>query len=117
MVHLKSHNIIKILASISFIAIAYEYLAIGFMGATIILIPYVLIFLLANKNAYKTTLRVFCRVTGGILVSLLAVGLLFGIKSDPQAGVGAMFAVVIQYGVIFISEAIIGLFTYKESST
>ena len=96
-------------------AIVYEYWGAGFIGTAFMLTPYVIVSLLANKNAYKTKLRIFCRAVGGVLVLILAIGLLFGIESDPQAAVGIGFAIVIQYGIIFVSEAIIGLATYEES--
>ena len=48
------------------------------------------------------------------MVILLALSLLFGIKPDPQAGIGMMFAVVIQLVVIFVSEALIALFACKS---
>lgn len=113
---LKTYNIIKLLALVSFIALAYKYVANGLVGVIFMLIPYVLIFFLANKNAYQTTLKVSIRMIGGILVVLLALSLLFYVNDDAQAGIGIMFAVVIQYGVIFVSEAIIGLLTYERNS-
>ncbi len=117
MVHLKTYNLIRMFSILSLMAILYEYWGTGLIGTAFMLTPYVIVSLLANKNAYKTKLRIFCRAAGGVLISMLALGLLFGIKSDPQAGIGIGFAIAIQYGVIFVSEAIIGLATYGENST
>ena len=117
MVHLKVYNLVRIFSIISLMAIVYYYWGAGFIGTAFMLTPYVVVFLLANNNTYKTKLRIFCRATGGVLISILAIGLLLGIESDPQAGIGIGFAIVIQYGVIFVSEAIIGLATYREIST
>ncbi len=79
--------------------------------------PYVVVFLLANESSYKTTFRIYCRVIAGISVSLISMGLLFGISNDAQAGIGVLLALVIQYGILFVSEALIGFYTYGENNT
>lgn len=116
MVQFKSHNIIKFFALISFITLAIIYWANGLFGLIILLFPYVLVFLLANDKAYCTTFKMSFRVSAAIIVCLMALGIIFGIEDDPQAGIGILFAVVIQCGVIFVSEAIIALFTYQKTS-
>ncbi|MCP1338035.1 hypothetical protein NJR55_00385 [Idiomarina sp. M1R2S28] len=115
--YLKIYNLIRTLSIICFVAITFEYWGIGFIGTAIMLFPYGIVFVLANKNLYKTKLRTFFRAVAGLLVSVLTIGLLFGVDSDPQAAIGLGFVVVIQYGILFISEAIIGLATYAESHT
>ena len=117
MVHLKTYNLIQVFSILSLITIVYEYWGVGFISIVFMINPYIIVFLLANNKAYKTKLRVVCRAVGGTLVSILALGLLLYVKSDPQTGIGIGLAIVMQYGVIFVSEAIIGLATYDESST
>lgn len=117
MINVTSYNFIRILASICFITVAIVFLPYGALGGVFLLMPYLLVFLLANQNTYHTPLRVYCRVTAGVLVSLISIAILFGIESDPQAGISVMFSAVIQYGVIFVAEAIIGLMTYEESES
>ena len=117
MMYLKTYNYIKALALIALVTINYEYWGAGFISVLVMSAPYFIIFIVANENRYKSLLGQLVRASAGIVVFLLALGLLFGIGSDPQAGIGAMFAIVIQYGVIFASEALIALFTSREECT
>jgi hypothetical protein len=117
MMYLKTYNYMKALALIALVAINYEYWGAGFFGVLIMSAPYFIIFTIANESRYKSRLSHLLRASTGIIVSLLALGLVFGVGSDPQAGIGAMFAIVIQYAVIFVSEALIALFTYREDCT
>jgi hypothetical protein len=114
MLYFNIYNLIRILSTICFLATAYKYWSGGFIGNLFILAPYVIVYLLANKNAYNTKLRLFCRTVAGILVSVLAVAIFIGVEPDAQAAIVIGFGIVIQYGVIFVSEAIIGLATYGE---
>lgn len=117
MINFNAYRFTQILSIICFTAILYQYWGTSFIGAALMLTPYLLIFLLANPRAYQTKTKVVLRTIGGVLVAVLALGLLFGVGSDAQAGVGIGFAVVIQYGAIFLSEAIIGLVNYNKMST
>lgn len=117
MLYFNIYNFIRLLSTICFVATAYKYGGDGFFGNLFILAPYLIVFLIANKNAYKTKLRLYCRATAGLLVSVLTVGLFIGVEPDAQAAIGIVFGILIQYGVVFVSEAIIGLATYGESST
>tara|TARA_R110001592_G_scaffold168650_10_gene404896 strand:+ start:280 stop:651 length:372 start_codon:yes stop_codon:yes gene_type:complete len=113
MIKLNLYKYSKALSVISLIAVTYKYWGFGFWEAIFILLPYLLVFLLANRAAYSSPLLIGCRAIAGVIVSLLCAVLLFGITPSAQAGIGFMFVVVIQYGVIFVSEALIGLFTYQ----
>ena len=117
MMYLKTYNYIKALALIALVLINYEYWGAGFFWVLVMSAPYFLIFTISNESRYKTRLGHLFRASAGIIVFLLALGLLFGIDSDAQAGIGAMFAIVTQYGVIFASEALIALLTYREDCT
>jgi hypothetical protein len=117
MMYLKTYNYIKALALIALVSINYEYWGAGFFGVFVMSAPYFIIYTIANESRYKNPLSHFLRASAGIIVFLLALGLLSGVGSDPQAGIGAMFAIVIQYGVIFCSEALIALFTYRDDCT
>jgi hypothetical protein len=117
MMYLKTYNYIKVLALIALVTINYEYLGAGFFGVLVMSAPYFIIFTIANEDRYKGRLRHLLRASAGIIVLILALGLMFDLGSDPQAGIGAMFAIVIQYGVIFASETLIALFTYPEDCT
>lgn len=109
------YYLVRAMASISLVAIALQYWTMQLLGLAIILMPYLTVILLANKEAYSSPLRVYCRFFSGVGVSIISIGLLFGIENDAQAGIGVLFAVALQFGIIFVSEAIIGLFTYQES--
>ncbi len=117
MLYFNIYNFIRILSTICFLATAYKYWGAGVLGNLFILAPYLIIFLLANKNTYKTKPRRYYHTIAGALVSVLTVGLFIGIEPDAQTGIGIAFGILIQYGVIFVSEAIIGLATYSEGST
>jgi hypothetical protein len=117
MKYLNTYNFIKALAIIALVTINYEYWGAGFFEVLVMSAPYFVIFALANESRYQSRLSCLLRASAGIIVFLLALGLLFGVGPDPQAGIGALFAIVIQYGVIFASEALIALFTYREDCT
>ncbi|QDE31729.1 hypothetical protein [Shewanella polaris] len=117
MTNLKYYNLIRLLAAIFFVAIAFEYWGNSFIGLAVLLFPYILVFLLANKLAYRTKLRTILRTFAGLLVSVLAIGLLFGIKSDAQSGIVVSHIAISQYSAIFVAEAIIGLCTYEDNCT
>jgi len=114
MMYLKTYHYIKALALIALVALNYEYWHAEIFGVLIMSAPYLITYTIANKNRYKSRLSHLVRASAGIIVFLLALGLLFGLAEDPQASIGAMFAIVIQYGVILGSEALIALLTSNE---
>lgn len=101
-------------ALIALIAINYKYWGTGLLTILMMSAPYALIFFIANENNYKGRLTSLLRSSAAVIILLLALGLLFGIEPDPQSGIGVMFAIAFQYGALFISEALIALFTYRE---
>ena len=111
MEYLKLNNIIRVLSVGFLIALINKFGFASSMGIVFILAPYLLLFLLANQAAYKTKFRIFFRSLSGALVCLIAIGILF-VGRNEMIGIG--YAVALQYGVIFVVEAIIGLFTYDE---
>lgn len=117
MVYLNTYNFIKALAILALVIINHEYWGTEFFEALVMSAPYILIYMIANESRYQHGLGYILRVSAGIIVFLLFLGLLFGVNSDPQAGIGVLFVIVIQYGVIFASEALIALFTYREDCT
>lgn len=112
-----SYNFSRIISLLSLFAIVYQYWGDSFLTNLFMLGPYIFIILVSNESAYKTKLRVICRVSASILVAMLALALLIGIESDAQAGIAIGFGILIQYGVVFVSESIVGLATYGETST
>ncbi len=116
MINLNAYRFTRILSVICFIAILYRYWGISFIGFAFMLFPYIITLLLANQGAYQTKFNILLRTSCGVLIAILALGLLLETGSDPQAGIGIGFGVVIQYGVIFVSEAIIGIASYKKTS-
>lgn len=109
MFQMKTYQYVRIISVVCILAVLLEYWRYNFIGLIVLLIPYVTVFALANNSAYKTRLAKGCRMTGAVLIAAITVGILFGIKSDPQAGIGVLFAAMLQYGILFISEAILGL--------
>lgn len=107
-------TIIRIIAAISFIAVGYHFWGNSLLGMVFMLLPYGVVFLLANRVTYETKLKSMCRGLSGVIVCLLSLGLLFGEYNDPQSGIGIAFAVLLQYGVIFATEAVVGLVTFRE---
>jgi len=114
MEYLKIYNFIRAMSVGFIIALIYKFGIGSFIGTVFILAPYLLLFLLANQTTYKTKLRVFCRSISATLVCVIAIGILFSGRNEM---IGTGYAIAFQYGVIFVAEAIIGLFTYDESGT
>ncbi|WP_440056799.1 hypothetical protein ACSLBF_18135 (plasmid) [Pseudoalteromonas sp. T1lg65] len=116
MFDLKLYNFVRVLSLLCFVSIAWKHWDVSILGLTYMLLPYILIFVLATKKTYCSRIRISCRTVGAVAVSLVSIGLVIEVGSDPQASIGMMYAVAMQYGVLFISEAIIGLVTYPESN-
>ncbi|OKY26602.1 hypothetical protein [Thalassotalea sp. PP2-459] len=110
--YFKTYYFIKVLALIALTLINYEYWDGRFLWTLVISVPYIIIFTIAHKDRYKGSLRYFIRTLAGIVVFLLALGILYN-----ESAIGSMYAIVIQYSVIFASEAIIALFTYDKDYT
>jgi len=106
---------IRIFTIIISLPLIYKYSEISFLTMFFLVLPYVFIMCIASEELYQTKTRLLLRSSANIVVLLLAIGLLFGIKADAQAGIGVMFAILIQYGVIFVSEAVIGLLSVEET--
>ena len=108
---------VKVLAVMSFIAIAFKYWNAGAIGLALLLSPYALLYFLSNDNNYRNIKLTVIRIAPAILTFLLAPWLLFGIASDPQAGIGLMFGAIIQLASIIASELIISFILNGESRT
>jgi len=108
---------IKVLAALSFVAIAIEYWNAGAVGLALLLSPYGVLFFLSNDNNYRDLKLTVIRIIPAVLTLLLVPWLLFGIESDPQAGIGLMFGVIIQLASISAAEFIILFFINGGSRT
>ncbi len=106
----KIYYSIKIFAVLSFVAIAIEYWNAGLVGLSLLLSPYAVVYFLANDNNYRNLKFTLIRAIPAISTFLLVPWLLFGIESDPQAGIGLIFGVVIQLAFISAAELIILFF-------
>ena len=78
------------------------------------LLPYLLLYFLANAKNYKNKRLIFIRIIAALLTITLAAVLVFGIEPDPQAGIGIMFLLIMQLAAISASEFII-LFFYVDN--
>ncbi len=86
---------IKVLAVWSFVAISIVYWNTGAAGLALLLSPYVVLYFLSNDNNYRDVKLTVIRIIPAIIIFILVPWLLFGIESDPQAGIGLMFGVII----------------------
>lgn len=111
MKHFTLYNFIRIITTICFLLIGWVFWEGGLLGVLFMLGPYILVIILARKTTYNNKHKKLLRASGGILVSLITLGLI----QDNATAVGGTIAVVFQYGIIFISEALIGLLTYEEN--
>ncbi len=108
---------VKILAIFSFIAIALKYWNAGAIGLALLLSPYAVLYFLSNDNNYSRLQLTVIRIVPAIVTYLLVPWLLFGIESDPQAGIGLMFGVMIQLSLISAAEFIILFFIHGKNRT
>ena len=113
--HYKIYYPIKVFSVLSFIAIAFKYWNAGAVGLSLLLSPYVVIYFLANDNNYRNLKLTLIRAIPAVATFLLVPWLLFCIESDPQAGIGLIFGVVIQLAFISTAELIILFFLNGES--
>lgn len=112
----KVSNLVKAVALLSFVAIAFEYWSAGAFGLALLLSPYAVIYFLSSENNYRDLKLTLIRITPAIFSFILVVWLLFGIEPDPQAGIGLMLGVVAQLALISVSELIVFLFINDEYS-
>jgi hypothetical protein len=59
MINVKSFHVVKAMASVSLIAIAFEILPSDLVAGIMMIMPCVIVFLMANKSWYKSAIRVF----------------------------------------------------------
>ncbi|WP_138540893.1 hypothetical protein [Pseudoalteromonas sp. S3776] len=74
------------------------------------LLPYLVLYFLANANNYQNKRLFLIRIIAALFTIILAPVLIFGIKPDPQAGVGVMFLLIMQLAAISASEFFILFF-------
>ena len=117
MSHLKINDAIKLLAVLSFVTIAIEYWHAGAIGLALLLSPYVVLYYFSSNKNYSTVKLAVIRIIPAIIVFLVVPGLLFGIEPDAQAGIGLMFAIIIQLAAISAAELIILFFINCDNCT
>ena len=105
---------VKALAVLSLVAVAIKYWMPTEIGFAFMLLPYLLLYFLANAKNYKNKRLIFIRIIAALLTITLAAVLVFGIEPDPQAGMGIMFLLIMQLAAISASEFII-LFFYVDN--
>jgi len=105
---------VKALAALSLVAVAIKYWMPTEIGFAFVLLPYLVLYFLANANNYRNKRLFLIRIIAALFTIILAPVLIFGIEPDPQAGVGIMFLLVTQLTAISASEFII-LFFYADN--
>jgi len=101
---------VRALAVISLVAVAIKYWMPTEIGFAFMLLPYLVLYFLANANNYRNKRLFLIRIIAALFTIILAPVLIFGIEPDPQAGVGIMFLLVTQLTAISASEFIISFF-------
>lgn len=112
----KVYSPIKVLAVLSFVAIAIKYWGPTEVGLYLLLSPYVALYFLSNESNYRNTKLTIIRAIPAIVTLLLVPVLLFGIEADAQAGIGIMFGLIIQLTSISAAEFIIVFFLNGEKT-
>ena len=105
----KTYYAIKALAVLSFAAIAFTYWGAG-LALLLLLSPYAILYFLANSHSFRNTKLTVMRATPAIFSFFIMLGLVFGIQSDPQSGIGVMLGVTAQLASISLAELIILFF-------
>jgi len=101
---------VKALAALSLVAVAIKYWMPTEIGFAFMLLPYLVLYFLANANNYQNKWLFLIRIIAALFTIILAPVLIFGIEPDPQAGIGIMFLLVMQLTAISASEFIILFF-------
>ncbi len=107
---------IRVLAVLSFIAVAIEYWSPHDhpIGLIILFFPYVALFFLAREHNYRNLKLALFRIVPAVITFSTVPMLLFGIEPDPQAGMSLMLGAIIQSTSIGIAELIILFFLNDE---
>jgi len=105
---------VRALAVLSLVAVAIKYWMPTEIGFAFMLLPYLVLYFLANAKNYKNKRLFLLRIIAALFTITLAPVLIFGIKPDPQAGIGIVFLLVMQLAAISASEFII-LFFYADN--
>ncbi|MBA6408429.1 MULTISPECIES: hypothetical protein [unclassified Pseudoalteromonas] len=105
---------VKGLAVLSLVAVAIKYWMPTEIGFAFMLLPYLLLYFLANAKNYQNKRLIIIRFIAALFTIILAPVLIFGIEPDPQAGMGIMFLLIMQLAAISASEFII-LFFYVDN--
>ncbi|MEL0641651.1 hypothetical protein V6260_13660 [Pseudoalteromonas aliena] len=110
----KMYYPVRALAVLSLVAVAIKYWMPTEIGFAFMLLPYLVLYYLANANNYRNKRLFLTRIIAALFTIILAPALIFGIEPDPQAGIGIMFLLIMQLAVISASEFII-LFFYADN--
>lgn len=105
---------VKGLTVLSLVAVAIKYWMPTEIGFAFMLLPYLLLYFLANAKNYQNKRLIIIRFIAALFTIILAPVLIFGIEPDPQAGMGIMFLLIMQLAAISASEFII-LFFYVDN--
>ena len=95
---------VKVLAVLSLVAVAIKYWMPTEIGFAFMLLPYLLLYFLANAKNYQNKRLIIIRFIAALFTIILAPVLIFGIEPDPQAGIGIMFLLIMQLAAISASE-------------
>ena len=103
----KAHLPIKILSLLSLVFVAVAFWYPSQIGFYLLLIPYLLLLAIARPFNYRSTKLAAIRTIGATITLLMVPALLFGIESDPQAGIAVMFLLIIQMVSLSCAELLL----------
>lgn len=105
----KFRYIIQIAAVIALILTTVMFWQSPVWAKIFAIIPYLIIFFVANSRSYNKTYKLLLRSAAAILVLFIAGFIALTPQTDAQSGIGILFAICLQYALIFAAEAIIYL--------
>ncbi len=111
---LQVYKPIKALILVCFCSVFYHYLELGLLPILYMVMPYIVVFVLANQTSYNSPLKIYSRAIASVFVAFIALGLIFGSHSKEQLDFPIVVAVLLQYGALMLVEVVIALLIYGE---
>lgn len=112
------HHFVKTFAVLSFLLMGIKYWEVGLLGVTILLSPYVLLYLLSTEQNYRNKKLRIIRITPAIISFIWVAWVLLEVDVGQQTSLLVFnIGLIVQISIIIAAECIITLFKNSENCT
>ncbi|GLP97919.1 hypothetical protein GCM10007895_32260 [Paraferrimonas sedimenticola] len=111
-----AHIFVRVLA-LTALGFTLYHFHTGGIATLFLVAPYLIVFKLANHQAYAKSYVLKCRVIGAILVCSLGFSMNALTPQDPQGPIVYSYLLLMQYCLLGASEAVVASFRFDKSES